>query len=87
MKKLNSSIEESDTKVENIIIDSEVRPKAKTRENWYREDAKSFSKISEEETISDRNSYGLRLAPKKVKRKFFKRMKKTDIKNLVSSFF
>jgi len=78
LHKLNSSVEESDEEAENLMSEPANKPRAKTRENWFKDDGKSFSKISEEETITDKNSYGFRLIPKK---------KKYNVRSLVSSYF
>jgi hypothetical protein len=66
-----------------IFIDPIEKARPTTRENWFKNGAKMFSKISEEETISDKNSYGFNLAPRKTKKK----PKIKDIKTIVASFF
>ena len=91
-----SKTETSERSPSIIITDSHIleqanRTRTKTRENWFAEDNNrkvKFTKISEEESISDKNSLGLKLLPKKTKKKKQKkRMKNSDIKNIVSSFF
>lgn len=66
-------------------LDTADQSPARTRENWYKHSDHTFSRISEEETISDRNSYGINLKPKKAIKRA--KTKGTDIKSIVSSYF
>jgi hypothetical protein len=91
----SSKTETSERSPSIIITDSHIleqanRTRTKTRENWFVEDNNrkvKFTQISEEESISDKNSYGLKLMPKKTKKKKQKKVKNGDIKSIVSSFF
>lgn len=91
----SSKTESSEQSQSFIITDSHIleqanRTRTKTRENWFVEENNKkvkFTKISEEESASDKNSYGLKLLPKKTKKRKQKKMKNCDIKSIVSSFF
>ena len=66
-----------------IFIDPIEKARPTTRENWFKNGTKMFSEISEEETVSDKNSYVYKLTPKKTKKK----PKIKDIKTVIASFF
>ena len=69
-------------------IELNHKAKARTRENIFFDTNKSFSRISEEENSSDKNSYGLKLVPKKIgKKSVYKPPAVTDVKRIVSSYF
>lgn len=68
----------------NMYTDEGNRIRFRSKDSLVRDDH-TFSRISEEETISDKNSYGLKLKPKKTVKHSKKKGK--DIKNIVSSFF
>ena len=72
-----------------VIIDTEDKSMSKTGQNWNKGESNSyFSKISEEETVSDRNSYGLNLVPRRTKKgKVKRKAKNRDIVSIVSSYF
>ncbi|CAI2361832.1 unnamed protein product [Moneuplotes crassus] len=86
MDKINSSVLDTEDEF-NLMDEAEEQPRPKTRENWFKEDNKSFSRISEEETVTDKNSYGLRLKPKCIRKRLIRKALKHDVKKLISSYF
>lgn len=82
----SSQSQHSEIIMDTVFIESEQKTRLKTGEGWFKGETKSFSKISEEEVSTDKNSYGINLVPRKV-RKLKRSPKNKDIKSIVSSFF
>lgn len=90
---LSSSKESSDKS--NSVSDSDSltpgssdKKRVRTKDNWFKEGDKSFSRISEEDTDSAKNSYGLRIQPKRViKQTAMYKQRDPNITSLISSFF